>query len=149
VRALALVPRVLGPDEKPSPWLFPVTDDRKTERRVDRKGRRQSILGDRRSPDTTFFGKKLRAVLAEIGITRTLTIHGLRRTFAVLLQESGAPDSIIDELLGHGPRTLLKRNYLPRRNPLLQEWVNRIQVDPVATSQPPNSHHFRRSDSMT
>ncbi len=128
VKALERIEVIERGDGKRSPWVFPVLDTRKKQRFRDAKGRLQLARGDRRSPGTTFFGKKLRAALREAGVTRNVTIHGLRRTFSVLLQEAGAPDSIIDEALGHGARTVLHRNYLPRRNPIVQKWVDRIVV---------------------
>src|SRR5690606_2302576 len=79
---LGAVRPVKRPDGQASPWVFPVTDRRKRERYRDKKGRLQRQLGDRRSPSTGFFGKKLRLALKTAGVNRTVRFHGLRRTFA-------------------------------------------------------------------
>jgi hypothetical protein len=85
--------------------------------------------GDRRSPETTFFGRKLKEVLDAAGIKRDLSPHGLRRSFAVLLQDAGAPDSVIGQALGHKQTGVTRFNYLPRRDDNLQRWVERIPLD--------------------
>jgi integrase len=126
VEALAKQPRVIQLDGKPSPWVFPVADPRRKVPFVDSKGRRQPAYGERRSPATTFFGLKLRKVLEAAGVTRHVTVHGLRRTFAVLLQEAGAPDSVIRQALGHRGKGVTEFHYLPRRDDLVQRWVDRI-----------------------
>jgi integrase len=128
-RTLAGLERVRGPDGTLSPWVFPVTDARRKERLVDRRGRVHPVRGDRRSADTTWFGKCLRLALARARIKQRVTIHGLRRTFAVLLQDAGAPDSIIRQAMGHEPHGVTARHYLPRRDALVQRWVDRISVD--------------------
>jgi integrase len=43
----------------------------------------------------------LRQALAAAGTERRVTVHGLRRTVVVLLQDAGAPDSVIRQALGH------------------------------------------------
>ena len=148
--ALQRVEPVPCPGGQVSPWLFPVTDRRKRVRRKDRLGRSQPVYGDRRSPATTFFGKKLRQVLLAAGIERRVTVHGLRRTFAVLLQETGAPDSVIRQALGHSLRGVTEMSYLPRRDELVKQWVDRIDVRvPVLTPTDGRSHrptHLRLVD---
>lgn len=137
VRGLERIERVTCPDGRVSPWVFPVLDTRKRRRFQDQLGRMQPVYGDRRSPSTTFFGDKLRAVLTKAGVTRRVTIHGLRRTFAVLLQEAGAPDAVIRQALGHGARGVTETHYLPRRDETVQKWVNAIQVKlPALDNQP-------------
>ena len=81
--------------------MFPILDRRKCRRRVDKLGRPQPVYGDRRAPATSFLGDKLRLALRHVGIGRRITIHGLRRTFAVLLQESGRAG--FDHQPGPGP----------------------------------------------
>ena len=141
IRAMERTEPVTCPDGRESPWMFPVVDRRKRKRRRDRLGRAQPVLGDRRSPDTTFFGPKLDEALAAAGIRRKVTIHGLRRTFAVLLQEVGAPDSIIRQALGHGQRSVTELNYLPRRDEAVKRWVDKIDLSisalDVAAVSPP------------
>lgn len=148
VETLRRVEPVTRPDGSESPWMFPVLDPRKRRRFRDKKDRMQPCFGDRRSPNTSFLNKKLKEVLADKGLQHR-TIHDLRRTFSVLLQEAGAPDSIIGRALGHQPEGVTRRNYLPRRNPAIKEWVNKIPVrweniapaDPSAVAEPENAIH--------
>ena len=86
------------------------------------------VRGDRRSPQTTWLGSCLRQALAAAGIERRVTVHGLRRTFAVLLQDAGAPDSVIRQALGHAQQGVTEQHYLPRRDPVVQGWVDRIEL---------------------
>lgn len=136
VRALRRVEPVTCPDGRVSPWMFPVIDPRKRRRYEDKRGRQQSVCGDRRSPATAFFGIKLHKVLAEAGIERRVTVHGLRRTFAVLLQEAGAPDVVIQQALGHRPQGVTATHYLPRRDALVQKYVDLIEVEIPALHEP-------------
>ena len=145
VRALQRVEPVMCPDGRVSPWVFPIIDARRRRRLTDKRGRSLPVCGDRRSPATAFFGTKLHKVMAAAGIERRVTIHGLRRTFAVLLQEAGAPDAVIQQALGHRPQGVTATHYLPRRDPLIQKYVDLIEVDipaldgpaPIATTDPP------------
>ena len=129
VRALERTKLVIRPDGSQSPWMFPVIDPRKRKRLPERQGWRQPVCGDRRSSGTKFIGSKLRAAMQAAGIERSITLHGLRRTFAVLLQEAGAPDSVIRQALGHGERGVTEFNYLPRRDEMVMRWVDRIAVE--------------------
>jgi len=80
----------------------------------------------------------LRRALELAEIPQRVTVHGLRRTFAVLLQEAGAPDYVIRQAMGHAPRGVTERHYLPRRDRVVQQWVDRIEIgDVVATNLPP------------
>jgi integrase len=126
---LARVPVITRPDGTESPWLFPIAKMMRQERIRNRRGQLQPALGDRRSMQSPHWGKSLQTVLKAAGITRKVTIHGLRRTFAVLLQDAGAPDSIIRQAMGHAPVGVTETHYLPRREPAVREWVERIRVD--------------------
>lgn len=128
VRAMTTVEPVVRPDGQMSRWVFPVLDPRKKKRMIDKLGRVHPAYGDRRSPSTTFFGRKLHQVLKIANIDRRLTIHGLRRTFAILLQEYGAPDAIIRQALGHCARGVTETHYLPRRRDNVRRWVDAIQL---------------------
>jgi integrase len=75
-------------------------------------------------------------VLKTAKVDRAVTIHGLRRTFAVLLQEAGAPDSVIRQALGHGQRGVTELNYLPRRDATVKRWVEAISVSVPALESP-------------
>ena len=133
---LRRVEPVVCPDGKVSPWMFPVTDTRKRRRVRDGRGRHKGVLGERRGLGTSFFGDKLRLALEGAGIERRITIHGLRRTFAVLLQEAGAPDAIIQQALGHKPRGVTATHYLPRRDETVKRWVDKIEIVSSALDQP-------------
>jgi integrase len=137
---------VMLPEGVPSPWMFPVMDSRRKDRFTDRRGRLQPMAGDRRSPNTNFFGKCLKRALEEAKITRRVTVHGLRRTFAVLLQDVGAPDWVIAQAMGHAERGVTARHYLPRREEVLQEWVDKIDLDQLAGPVvPPDEIVFEES----
>lgn len=125
--ALERVEPVTCPDGSVSPWMFPIMQKRKR-RFHDKLGRLQRGYGDRRSPGTSSFADRLREVLAEVNIKRRVTIHGLRRTFAVLMQEAGAPDSVIRQALGHGSKGVTELHYLPRREKVVKQWVDAIAV---------------------
>ena len=133
---LRQVEPVTRPDGSASPWVFPIVDGRKRKRLYDGQGRPRPMLGDRRSPDTTYFGRCLRKALALAGIQRQVTVHGLRRTFAVLLQDAGAPDSIIRQAMGHAARGVTERHYLPRRDRMVQHWVDQIRIEIPAVEIP-------------
>ena len=63
-------------------------------------------------------------------IEHRVTIHGLRRTFAVLMQEAGAPDSIIRQALGHKAKGELARcNGLTR--PRVTQLMNLLELHPL------------------
>jgi len=147
VAALAEVPRVELPDGSLSPWVFPVLDARKARRTTDRRGRRQPMRGDRRSPSTTYFGKCLRLALVDAGIERRVTIHGLRRTFSVLLQDAGAPDSVIRQAMGHAERGVTDSHSLARREAVAQRWVDRIDLNHGETSDETNAGPYMAPDS--
>ena len=138
-RALERVEPVPRPDGSESPWVFPISDRRKRRRLKNKHGHTLPVYGDRRSPETSYFSDKLRQAMAAAKIERSVTIHGLRRTFAVLLQEAGAPDSVIRQALGHGQRGVTELNYLPRRDPLLQRWVDAIPMHIAALGPPAQS----------
>jgi integrase len=137
IEALTAMEPVKRPDGTLSPWMFPLVSVPRTQEAIDRKGRRLPIIGDRRSIGSPWFGRCLREALAHAGIERKVTIHGLRRTFAVLLQDAGAPDSVIRQAMGHAPRGVTERHYLPRRDPLVQRWVDRIRIEPAGPANEP------------
>jgi hypothetical protein len=113
-----------------SPWMFPVVDERMRARTTDRRGRARPGHGDRRSPETNYFSKCVKRALAAAKIEHRVTVHGLRRTFSALMQDAGAPDSVFGQVMGHAPKGVTERHYLPRRDPVLQAWVDRIQLGP-------------------
>lgn len=128
VRALKRVGRVMCVDGRVSPWVFPITDKRKQRRYKDKLGRLQRTYGERRSPGTWMFGDVLGRVLERVEIDRRVTIHGLRRTFAILMPEADAPEAVIQQALGHGAKGVTRGHYLPRRDKLVKRWVDAIEV---------------------
>jgi hypothetical protein len=49
----------------------------------------------------------------------------------------GAPDSVIRQVMGHAPKGVTERHYLPRRDALVQAWVDRIQLAPKSAPYMP------------
>lgn len=141
--AVEQIEPTMCPDGTPSPWVFPIIDPRKRKRLHDSDGRPSPVIGDRRSPDTTYFGRCLKQALALAGIQHRVTVHGLRRTFAVLLQDAGAPDSVIRQAMGHAPRGVTERHYLPRRDPVVQRWVDRIRIERCSDTEGPETKPAR------
>ncbi|MFA7667156.1 MAG: integrase family protein [Burkholderiaceae bacterium] len=66
------------------------------------------------------------AVLTDAGIAH-VSIHGLRRTFALLGEAAGAPAGAIAQIMGHRPSAIAER-YKPRSLDALREYAERIEV---------------------
>jgi integrase len=64
-------------------------------------------------------------VLADAGIPHT-TIHGLRRTFALLGEAAGAPAGAIAQTMGHRPSAISER-YKPRSVDALRPYLAQIE----------------------
>jgi integrase len=137
-KGLSRLEPVTFPDGSPSPWLFPVTDGRKQRRYSDSRGRLQLVRGDRRSPETSYYGRKLREALKACGVEQDVTVHGLRRTLSAMLDDIGAPDRIIAQALGHAKQGTTQKHYLLRRDRNLQRWIDRIRVDVPALGMGPS-----------
>jgi integrase len=63
---------------------------------------------------------------AEAGISG-LTIHGLRRSFALLGEAAGAPDGAIRQVMGHAPSGVAE-GYRPRSVDALRPYLQRIET---------------------
>lgn len=89
---------VLRSVERISEWVFPITEDH-----VMKDG--QIVRrGDKRSETTGWFLEKTKQAAAAIGMQpEELDFHGLRKTFACLVQGTGHDIRMTGQLLGHGP----------------------------------------------
>jgi integrase len=84
----------------------------------------------RSSPIVTTFGSYLRQ---KCGIEdRRVVLHSLRHTVKQQLQEAGAPDSLISDLLGHAGQGQTNGTYGEAATvERMAEWVERLPVDEV------------------
>jgi integrase len=82
----------------------------------------------RSSPIVTTFGTYLRK---HCGITdRRVVLHSLRHTVKQRLQEAGAPDSLISDLLGHAGNGETNATYGEAATASrMAEWIERLGVD--------------------
>lgn len=65
-------------------------------------------------------------ILSASGIGH-VTIHGLRRSFALLGEAAGAPAGAIAQIMGHRPSAISEK-YKPRPLDTLREYLNQIEV---------------------
>jgi integrase len=81
----------------------------------------------RSSPIVTTFGVYLRKTC---GITdRRVVLHSLRHTVKQMLQETGAPDSLVSDLLGHAGRGETQGTYGEAATAeRMSEWVERLPL---------------------
>ncbi len=80
-----------------SEYVFPITKDSHHRFGV-------SLRGDKRSENTQWFNAKTKQAAARIGLAPDeLDYHGLRKTFAMLVQGTGHDARMTGHLLGHGP----------------------------------------------
>jgi integrase len=56
------------------------------------------------------------------------TWHCLRRTFATMLSDEGAPLEIVKALLGHGASGVTDSSYISKNLPRFQKWIEKIKV---------------------
>ncbi len=80
-------------------------------------------------------------VLKSAGIGHC-TIHGLRRSFALLAEAAGAPAGAIAQIMGHRPSAISER-YKPRSVDMLRPYINRIEafiLEAGAVSLPREPH---------
>ena len=102
---LAGLPRAKGADGNPTPYVFASES---------RSGR---IADPRKSHERA---------LRDAGITG-LTLHGLRRSFALLGEAAGAPDGAIRQVMGHAPSGVAE-GYRPRSVDALRPYLQRIET---------------------
>lgn len=102
---LGSLPRKKDDEGKPVPYVFASTS--KTGRIVDARASHQKALHT-------------------AGIEH-LTLHGLRRTFALLGESAGAPAGAIAQVMGHRP-SATSEGYKPRSVDALRPYLARIEV---------------------
>jgi len=106
---LARTVRGRGPDGKPSPFVFASTS--KTGRLADPRSAHERAL-------------------REAGIDH-LTLHGLRRSFALLGEAAGAPAGALAQLMGHRPSGMAER-YKPRTIDALRPYAAQVEAHILA-----------------
>jgi integrase len=57
-----------------------------------------------------------------------LSLHGLRRSFATLAEESGAASGLIAQIQGHRPSAIAEKHYKRRSQEILLDWHTRIEA---------------------
>jgi integrase len=101
---LAGLPRGRDSDGNPSPFVF--ASSGKAGRITDPRSAHERALRE-----------------AGIGV---LTLHGLRRSFALLGEAAGAPDGAIRQTMGHAPSGVAE-GYRPRSVDALRPYLQRIE----------------------
>jgi len=76
----------------------------------------------------------LRKDLEAVGVRSSHTFHGLRRTFASLLDSTAVEESRISQLLGHNAGSVARKHYLSFNLELLKDAVTRLPFQKVALS---------------
>jgi integrase len=98
------LPRATLPDGAPNPYVFSS---------LGKSGR----IAEPRSPH--------QQVLADAGIPH-VSIHGLRRTFALMGEQAGAPAGAIAQVMGHRP-SAVHEGYKPRSVDALRPYLERVE----------------------
>jgi integrase len=57
-----------------------------------------------------------------------ISLHGLRRSFATLAEESGAASGLIAQIQGHRPSTIAEKHYKRRSQEVLLDWHTKIEA---------------------
>jgi len=110
IRAL---PRATLPDGTPNPFVFSSPVTKKSGKTLSKTGR----IAEPRAPHAD--------VLADAGIPH-VSIHGLRRTFALVGEAAGAPAGAIAQVMGHRPSAIAER-YKPRSVDALRPYLEQIE----------------------
>ena len=66
--------------------------------------------------------------LASAGIDRSLSLHGLRRSYASLSEEAELPAGIAAQCMGHKPSATAEKFYKVRSVDTLQKWVSQYEA---------------------
>jgi integrase len=98
------LPKATLPDGKPNPYVFAG---------IGKSGR----IAEPRSPH--------QQVLTDAGIPH-VSIHGLRRTFALMGEQAGAPAGAIAQVMGHRP-SAVHEGYKPRSIDALRPYLERVE----------------------
>ena len=100
-------------DGSPNPFVFSSPVGKKSGRTLSKSGR----LVEPRAPHAD--------VLSDAGIGH-VSIHGLRRTFALLGEAAGAPAGAIAQVMGHRPSAVAE-SYKPRSIDALRPFLLQIE----------------------
>lgn len=111
------LPRGKLADGKKNPFVFASAVTKKGEN----KGRTRSASGRITEPRAYHAD-----VLAEAGLPH-VSIHGLRRTFALMGEAAGAPAGAIAQVMGHKPSAIAER-YKPRPIGVLGEYLAKVET---------------------
>lgn len=57
-----------------------------------------------------------------------ISLHGLRRSFATLAEESGAASGLIAQIQGHRPSAIAEKHYKRRSQEVLLDWHTKIEA---------------------
>lgn len=114
---LESLPRVVLADGTQNPYIFasPIT------KKGENKGRSRSASGRITEPRSYHADVLTEAALPHV------SIHGLRRTFALMGEEAGAPAGAIAQIMGHRPSTISER-YKPRPIGVLGEYLAKVET---------------------
>lgn len=110
IRAL---PHATLPDGNANPFVFSSPVTKKSGKTLSKTGR----IAEPRAPHAD--------VLADAGIPH-VSIHGLRRTFALVGEAAGAPAGAIAQVMGHRPSAIAER-YKPRSVDALRPYLEQIE----------------------
>ena len=114
---LECLPRVVLADDKQSPYVFASAVTKKGEN----KGQSRSASGRITEPRAYHAD-----VLKDAGLPH-VSIHGLRRTFALMGEAAGAPAGAIAQVMGHRPSAISER-YKPRPIGVLGEYLAKVEA---------------------
>jgi len=67
----------------------------------------------------------MRAACVVAKISPPATFHDLRRSYGSLLLNSGAPEAVIQDLLGHADSRMTRRAYAHLKNATLQNAIDK------------------------
>ena len=114
---LESLPRGVLADGTPNPFVFtsPVT------KKGANKGRTRSVSGHIAEPRAYHTDVLTDAALPHV------SIHGLRRTFALMGEAAGAPAGAIAQVMGHKPSAIAER-YKPRPIGVLGDYLAKVEA---------------------
>jgi integrase len=101
---ISALPRAKAP--APSPWVF-----------VSDRSKQGHITEPRLSHNRA---------LGAAGLP-SLTLHGLRRSFATLAEWTEAPTGVVAQIMGHKPSAIAEKHYRRRPLDLLRSWHTQIE----------------------
>ncbi len=134
-----LVSSELSKLEKISEYVFPVTQSSGPKARPVRRGEKRSEL-------TTFFNRSTKAAAKAIDLDpRKIDFHGLRKTFAMLVQTQGRDLWLTGALMGHRPGSggAITDLYLFQNRTRERKAIDDILLKPTGTDSATGSSDLR------